>query len=153
MHGTDAENAPVLLVRHYGGLHAIHNRCSHRGCLLSEGKLEGAVFTCPCQGSQFDVRVGTLVRGPATASQPGWTCGKPTGASRFALPPGLNSCGRSHRRSVVTCSPLPNRRNKKSPYLGAPSTAGAIHRQISNATCTLNTASGSSKRPPHNSIA
>ncbi|MGV7852483.1 Rieske (2Fe-2S) protein, partial [Mycobacterium kansasii] len=49
LHGTDAENAPVLLVRHYGGLHAIHNRCSHRGCLLSEGKLEGAVFTCPCQ--------------------------------------------------------------------------------------------------------
>ncbi|VBA38120.1 hypothetical protein LAUMK191_02275 [Mycobacterium attenuatum] len=38
-------------------------------------------------------------------------------------------------------------------YCGARSTAGAIHRQISNAICTLNTASGSSKLCPHSSIA
>ncbi|WP_267888288.1 Rieske (2Fe-2S) protein [Mycobacterium ostraviense] len=59
-----------MLVRHNGGLYAVHNRCSHRGCLLSEGELEGAVITCPCHGSQFDVRDGTLVRGPATTGQP-----------------------------------------------------------------------------------
>ncbi|WP_099184843.1 Rieske 2Fe-2S domain-containing protein [Mycobacterium kansasii] len=70
LHGTVAEDAPVLLVRHNGGLYAIHNRCSHRGCLLSEGELDGAVITCPCHGSQFDVRDGTLVRGPATTGQP-----------------------------------------------------------------------------------
>ena len=38
-------------------------------------------------------------------------------------------------------------------WLAARSTAGAIHRQTSNAICTLNTASGSSKLCPQSSIA
>jgi nitrite reductase/ring-hydroxylating ferredoxin subunit/uncharacterized membrane protein len=65
-----AGDTPVLLVRHGDGIHAIHNRCSHRGCLLSEGELEGHVVTCACHGSQFDVRDGSVLRGPATAPQP-----------------------------------------------------------------------------------
>jgi nitrite reductase/ring-hydroxylating ferredoxin subunit/uncharacterized membrane protein len=65
-----AGDTPVLLVRHGDGIHAIHNRCSHRGCLLSEGELEGHVVTCACHGSQFDVRDGSVLRGPATAEQP-----------------------------------------------------------------------------------
>jgi nitrite reductase/ring-hydroxylating ferredoxin subunit/uncharacterized membrane protein len=65
-----AGDTPVLLVRHGDGIHAIHNRCSHRGCLLTEGELEGHVVTCACHGSQFDVRDGSVLRGPATAPQP-----------------------------------------------------------------------------------
>jgi nitrite reductase/ring-hydroxylating ferredoxin subunit len=65
-----AGDTPVLLVRHGDGIHAIHDRCSHRGCLLSEGELEGHVVTCACHGSQFDVRDGSVLRGPATAEQP-----------------------------------------------------------------------------------
>ena len=60
----------MLLVRHGDGLHAIHNRCSHRGCSLSEGKVEGHTVTCPCHGSRFDVRDGSIIGGPATAPQP-----------------------------------------------------------------------------------
>jgi nitrite reductase/ring-hydroxylating ferredoxin subunit len=60
----------VLLVRHAGGIHAIHDRCSHRGCSLADGELEGDAVTCGCHGSQFDLRDGSLLRGPATAGQP-----------------------------------------------------------------------------------
>jgi len=69
-HAAVAEDTPVLLVRHGDGLHAIHNRCSHRGCSLSEGTVEGHTVTCPCHGSRFDVRDGSIIGGPATAPQP-----------------------------------------------------------------------------------
>jgi nitrite reductase/ring-hydroxylating ferredoxin subunit/uncharacterized membrane protein len=65
-----AGETPVLLLRHDDGIHAVHDRCSHRGCSLSEGEIEGHVITCGCHGSQFDVRDGSVLRGPATAGQP-----------------------------------------------------------------------------------
>ena len=65
-----ADDTPVLLIRDAQGMHALHARCSHRGCSLSEGDLEGHVITCSCHGSQFDIRDGSVVRGPATAEQP-----------------------------------------------------------------------------------
>ncbi len=65
-----AKDTPVLVVRRGAAFHAIHDRCSHRGCLLSEGEVEGLVVTCGCHGSQFDLTDGTVVRGPATAGQP-----------------------------------------------------------------------------------
>ena len=63
-------DAPVLLLRHGDGLHALHDRCSHRGCLLSDGEIEEEVITCVCHGSRFDLRDGSVQRGPATAPQP-----------------------------------------------------------------------------------
>lgn len=69
-HSADVEDTPVLLLRRDGRVYAIHDRCVHRGCLLSEGDLDGNVITCSCHGSQFDIRDGTLLRGPATTSQP-----------------------------------------------------------------------------------
>jgi nitrite reductase/ring-hydroxylating ferredoxin subunit/uncharacterized membrane protein len=65
-----AAETPVFLVRHPDGIHAIHDRCSHRGCLLSDGELDGHVVTCACHGSQFDITDGSVVRGPASAGQP-----------------------------------------------------------------------------------
>ncbi len=47
-------------------VYAIDDTCPHRGCPLSDGDLDGATLTCTCHGSQFDVRTGALVRGPAT---------------------------------------------------------------------------------------
>jgi nitrite reductase/ring-hydroxylating ferredoxin subunit/uncharacterized membrane protein len=69
-HAADAADTPVLLVRQEGRVYAIHDRCSHRGCLLSDGDLDGHVITCSCHGSRFDIRDGTLLQGPATVSQP-----------------------------------------------------------------------------------
>jgi nitrite reductase/ring-hydroxylating ferredoxin subunit len=65
-----AGETPVMLVRDADGLHAIHDRCSHRGCSLSDGELDGHVIRCPCHGSQFDIRTGAVLHGPATADQP-----------------------------------------------------------------------------------
>jgi nitrite reductase/ring-hydroxylating ferredoxin subunit len=80
-----AQDTPVLLLRHGDGIHAIHNRCSHRGCLLSDGEAEGHVVTCPCHGSQFDVRDGSVIRGPATAGQPAFDARESDGKVEIKL--------------------------------------------------------------------
>ncbi|BBZ24104.1 Rieske 2Fe-2S domain-containing protein [Mycolicibacter hiberniae] len=69
-----ADGTPVLLLRHGGRVLAIHDRCGHRGCLLSKGDLDGTVVTCSCHGSRFDISDGTLLRGPATGDQPALEC-------------------------------------------------------------------------------
>ena len=59
-----------MLVRLQGRVYAIDDRCSHRGCPLSDGALEDNVIMCSCHGSRFDIRDGTLLRGPAIIGQP-----------------------------------------------------------------------------------
>lgn len=63
-------DTPVLLLRDGDRIFAIHDRCSHRGCSLSEGSVEGNDIVCACHGSRFDLRDGSLKGGPATAAQP-----------------------------------------------------------------------------------
>src|SRR5262245_49691156 len=46
-------------------LYAFDDTCTHMGCSLAKGKLDGTTVTCPCHGSQFDVTSGAVVRGPA----------------------------------------------------------------------------------------
>jgi nitrite reductase/ring-hydroxylating ferredoxin subunit len=48
-----------------GDLHAFDDTCTHAGCSLAMGKLDGNIVTCPCHGSQFDVTSGSVLRGPA----------------------------------------------------------------------------------------
>ena len=64
------DDTPVLLVRDGELIFAIHDRCSHRGCSLSEGELKGSEIVCGCHGSRFDLRNGALLGGPATSAQP-----------------------------------------------------------------------------------
>lgn len=52
----------ILLANIDGKYYAAANRCPHRGGKLSEGKLEGAIVTCPLHGSQFDLTSGKVVR-------------------------------------------------------------------------------------------
>jgi nitrite reductase/ring-hydroxylating ferredoxin subunit/uncharacterized membrane protein len=60
----------VMLVRHNGKIHALADRCSHRGCSLAEGTVAGGRITCACHDSTFELSDGGLVKGPATAPQP-----------------------------------------------------------------------------------
>ena len=46
-------------------LHAFDDTCTHAGCSLAEGELDGTTVTCPCHDSQFDVTSGAVIRGPA----------------------------------------------------------------------------------------
>ena len=48
-----------------GQLHAFDDTCTHKGCSLAQGRLDGTTVTCPCHGSQFDVTSGKVLRGPA----------------------------------------------------------------------------------------
>jgi nitrite reductase/ring-hydroxylating ferredoxin subunit/uncharacterized membrane protein len=85
--GVIAGDAPVLLLRHGDGLHALHDRCSHRGCPLSDmGEIEGEVITCSCHGSRFDLRDGSVQRGPATAPQPVYDVREREGRIEVRLP-------------------------------------------------------------------
>jgi nitrite reductase/ring-hydroxylating ferredoxin subunit len=63
-------DTPVLLLRDGELIFAVHDRCSHRGCSLSEGSVEGEEIVCGCHGSRFDRRTGAVRGGPATAAQP-----------------------------------------------------------------------------------
>lgn len=63
-------DTPVLLVRVHGSVAAIHDRCSHRGCSLSDGTIDGDTIQCSCHGSRFNLRDGHVERGPASAPQP-----------------------------------------------------------------------------------
>jgi len=66
------DETPVLLLRHRDSLHAMHDRCSHRGCPLSDGEIDGEVVVCPCHGSRFRLADGAVERGPATTPQPAY---------------------------------------------------------------------------------
>ena len=81
-----AGDTPVLLLRHDGHLHALHDRCSHRGCLLSAGQVEGESVTCPCHGSRFSLRDGAIEQGPATARQPVFETRESDGRIEVRLP-------------------------------------------------------------------
>ncbi len=48
-----------------GRLYAFDDTCTHAGCSLADGDLDGTTVTCACHGSQFDVTSGAVLRGPA----------------------------------------------------------------------------------------
>jgi nitrite reductase/ring-hydroxylating ferredoxin subunit len=64
------DETPVLILRDGEMIFATHDRCSHRGCPLSQGQVEGDEIVCACHGSRFDLRDGSVKGGPATAAQP-----------------------------------------------------------------------------------
>jgi 3-phenylpropionate/trans-cinnamate dioxygenase ferredoxin component len=61
----DVAGTKVSVANANGHLYAFDDTCTHRGCSLAKGKLEGTTVTCPCHGSQFDVTTGAVLRGPA----------------------------------------------------------------------------------------
>jgi nitrite reductase/ring-hydroxylating ferredoxin subunit len=48
-----------------GTFYAINDECTHAGCSLAEGDLDGTTVTCACHGSEFDVTTGEVLGGPA----------------------------------------------------------------------------------------
>jgi nitrite reductase/ring-hydroxylating ferredoxin subunit len=64
------DETPVLLLRDGDQLFALHDRCSHRGCSLADGTVDGDEIQCACHGSRFARADGAVRRGPASAPQP-----------------------------------------------------------------------------------
>lgn len=48
-----------------GTFFAVSDECTHAGCSLSDGNLDGSSIECPCHGAMFDIRTGDVVAPPA----------------------------------------------------------------------------------------
>ena len=72
MMGVEVDSKSVLVVNLMGKYYAIGNVCTHMGCMLSDGGLEGETVTCPCHGSEFDIKTGRVVGGPAAKPEPSY---------------------------------------------------------------------------------
>lgn len=55
----------VTIARCEEGFFAFADHCTHRGGPLSDGAIVGCTVQCPWHGSQFDIRTGRIVAGPA----------------------------------------------------------------------------------------
>lgn len=66
------DDVPLLLVRQPDRISALHDRCSHRGCSLSDGDIGNGTVTCACHGSRYRLSDGELLRGPSTSPQPSY---------------------------------------------------------------------------------
>jgi len=56
----------VSVARVAGKLYAFDDLCPFDSAPLSAGLLTGTTLMCQCDGSQFDVTTGRVLRGPAT---------------------------------------------------------------------------------------
>ncbi len=69
---ADVGGTTIMLVRAGGEVHALEDRCSHRGGPLHEGELDGDTVACPWHGTTFCLKDGTVRRGPGTYPQPAY---------------------------------------------------------------------------------
>lgn len=46
--------------------------CTHQGCTVSA--IQDGTIDCPCHGSQFSIKDGSVVRGPASQALPAYKC-------------------------------------------------------------------------------
>lgn len=65
MRAFEVDGTKVSVANTGGHLYAFDDTCTHTGCSLAQGALDGTTVTCPCHGSQFDVTSGDVLRGPA----------------------------------------------------------------------------------------
>jgi nitrite reductase/ring-hydroxylating ferredoxin subunit len=65
MQAFDVRGTKIAVANIAGMFYAFGDTCTHRGCSLAEGDLEETTVTCPCHGSEFDVRSGAVLKGPA----------------------------------------------------------------------------------------
>jgi nitrite reductase/ring-hydroxylating ferredoxin subunit len=70
MKSVEVEQKEICLTNVNGNFYAIGNKCTHAGCMLSDGKLDGPNIKCSCHFSVFNVQTGAVVKGPATEPEP-----------------------------------------------------------------------------------
>lgn len=63
----DLTTGRVALAHVENDLYAFGDECTHEGCSLAEGELgeQEETVVCPCHGSEFDLRTGEPLVGPA----------------------------------------------------------------------------------------
>lgn len=61
-------NEEVAIFNIDGKLYATQNKCTHMGGPLCEGAIWNDTVSCPWHGSEFNVRTGEVLQGPAEVS-------------------------------------------------------------------------------------
>jgi nitrite reductase/ring-hydroxylating ferredoxin subunit/uncharacterized membrane protein len=67
---VSVDDIPILVIRNEGGIHALADRCTHRGGPLHEGQIVDGCVECPWHQSRFALADGAVVQGPATRPAP-----------------------------------------------------------------------------------
>ena len=65
-----AGELPLVIVQRDGTVHALADRCAHRGGPLHEGDIDGDCISCPWHGTRFRLDDGSVQRGPSAYPQP-----------------------------------------------------------------------------------
>lgn len=85
MRAFEVQGYEVAVVNIQGRFYAFDDVCTHRQCPLHDGTLEGSTVMCGCHGSQFDVRTGAVLRGPARVPAPTYEATADGGELRIRL--------------------------------------------------------------------
>jgi nitrite reductase/ring-hydroxylating ferredoxin subunit len=70
MIGVTVKDQKIMLANVNGNFYALGDKCMHRGCQISKGKLVGETVVCPCHGSTYELKTGNFVKGPTKKPQP-----------------------------------------------------------------------------------
>ncbi len=70
MRGVQAKGKEILVANIGGEYYVIGNVCMHMGCSLSDGTLLGENVECPCHGSTYNIKTGSIVKGPTSKPEP-----------------------------------------------------------------------------------
>ncbi len=63
---VEVRGEPIVIANIGGQFYAFNNSCPHAAGPLADGYLEEDVVECPYHGSQFNVRTGEYISGPAS---------------------------------------------------------------------------------------
>ena len=72
MIGGELSGKKIVIANLNGTFYAIGNECTHLGCNLSDGVIEGEHIICLCHGSTFDLKTGRVIQGPAETPEPSY---------------------------------------------------------------------------------
>ena len=76
----------LLTFRDGERLHLYENRCTHAATRLDTGRLRDCEVSCPLHGACFDLRDGTVTKGPATRALTGFEVREVEGVFEARVP-------------------------------------------------------------------
>ena len=79
MKSVEINNHLILIVKLEDEFFALGGICTHKGCKLSEGTIDGRTIRCPCHHSAFNIKTGEVVKGPAKKPVPSYPVTEETG--------------------------------------------------------------------------
>jgi nitrite reductase/ring-hydroxylating ferredoxin subunit len=59
------QGVEILVINVNNQFSCLDARCTHAGAPLSEGEVSGDILICPWHGSQFNIKDGSVLKGPA----------------------------------------------------------------------------------------